>query len=222
MRIAAGSLVAAVAAFAAACGPPAVRPTNYADAQIACPGGRTAWNLDVVDQRADREASEKMIAAVRDGIEKSFPGCRWTTGPAPGAETVTIEIHRFASHLDQTSWEAAAEWTVRAENAGGRTLTEFQANEEVSRPNYRGSDNEKESLTEAYQKALKRTVTGLQALPAIGAFRLPPRTFEAEARVERRSGSRTDSRRPATVQGFPGTAGATEALERDSQSQEES
>ena len=64
-------------------------------------------------------------------------------------------------------------------DAGGRTLTEFQANEEVSRPNYRGSDNEKESLSEAYQKALERTVKGLTALPANGAIRLPARTLES-------------------------------------------
>ena len=66
------------------------------------------------------------------------------------------------------------EWTVRAQDAGGRTLTEFQADEALARPNYLGSDNEKESLTEAYQKALARTVKGLQALPATMSRRLPP------------------------------------------------
>jgi len=175
------SAAAGAAILAGACGPPAVRPATYADPSVSCPGGRAAWNLDVVDQRADREGSEKMVAAVRDGVRKSFPGCRWTPGPGKGAETVTIEIHRFASHLEEgTSWEAAVEWTVRAENAEGRALTEFQANEEVSRPNYRGSDNEKESLTEAYQKALQRTIKGLGALPATGAVRLPARTPDGE------------------------------------------
>jgi hypothetical protein len=169
------------AILAAACGPPSVRPATYGDPSVSCPGGRGAWNLDVVDQRADREAWDKVVAAIRDGVQKSFPGCRWTPGPGKGAETVTIEVHRFASHLEEmSSWEAAVEWTVRAENAEGRTLTEFQANEEVSRPNYRGSDNEKESLTEAYQKALQRTVKGLAALPAIGALRLPARTPEGD------------------------------------------
>jgi hypothetical protein len=180
MRARAPLLAAAcVAILASACGPPSVRPATYADPSVSCPGGRGTWNLDVVDRRADREASDKVVAAVRDGVQKSFPGCRWTPGPGKGAETVTIEVHRFASHLEEmSSWEAAVEWTVRAENADGRTLTEFQANEEVSRPNYRGSDNEKESLSEAYQKALQRTVKGLAALPAIGALRLPARTPE--------------------------------------------
>jgi hypothetical protein len=168
---------ACVAILASACGPPSVRPATYGDPSVSCPGGRGAWNLDVVDQRADREAWDKVVAAIRDGVQKSFPVCRWTPGPGKGIETVTIEVHRFASHLEEmSSWEAAVEWTVRAENAEGRTLTEFQANEEISRPNYRGSDNEKESLTEAYQKALQRTVKGLAALPAIGAIRLPART----------------------------------------------
>jgi hypothetical protein len=70
---------------------------------------------------------------------------------------------------------------VRATNAGGRTLTEFQATEETSRPNYRGSNNEKESLSEVYQKALERTVKGLRALPAIGAVRLPRGTVSVPA-----------------------------------------
>ncbi len=112
-----------------------------------------------------------MTAAIRDGIQKSFTGCRWTASSVPGAGTISIEIHRFASLRDGDAWEAAADWSVRATNAGGRTLTEFEANEEVSRPNYRGSDNEKESLSQAFQKALERTVKGLSALPAIEAFR---------------------------------------------------
>jgi hypothetical protein len=181
-RILASTLAGALSLLAAACGPPSVRPATYSDPSVSCPGGRNAWNLDVVDQRADREGSEKMVAAIRDGVQKSFPGCRWAPGPGKGADTVTIEIHRFASHLEErSSWEAAVEWTVRAENAEGRSLTEFQANEEVSRPNYQGSDNEKESLTEAYQKALQRTVKGLGALPANGADRLPARTPEVGA-----------------------------------------
>jgi hypothetical protein len=157
---------AGLAALGVACGPATVRPTSYADPDVTCPAGRSAWSIEIKDERAEPQGSEKMVAAIRDGIQKSFPGCRWST--APGADTITIEIHRFASTLDYqyASWEAAVEWTVRATDAGGRTLTEFQADETLSRPNYRGSDNEKESLTEVYQKALSRTVKGLQALPA--------------------------------------------------------
>lgn len=184
-----------IAVLGEGCGPPTVRPATYSDPEITCPGGRTAWTLEILDQRAEPEGSEKAVAAIRDGIEKSFPGCKWTVGPATGADAVVIEIHRFASRLDRdqsgSSWEAAVEWTVRAQNSGGRTLTEFQTNEEVSRPNYQGSNNEKESLTEAYQKALERTIKGLRALPAIGAFRPPAGTPSALA---------------AGASGFPGPA----------------
>lgn len=172
MRSAVLSL-AGLAALSAACGPATVRPASYADPDVTCPGGRASWNLEIKDERAEPKGSEKMVGAIRDGIQKSFPGCHWSAGP--GADTITIEVHRFISRLDDdfTSWEAAVEWTVRAQDAGGRTLTEFQAEEVLARPNYRGSDNEKESLTEAYQKALSRTVKGLQALPASMSWRRP-------------------------------------------------
>jgi len=171
----------ALSALAAACGPPAVRPTSYTVPEVSCPGGRSSWNLEILDQRADPEGADKMTAAIRNGLQKSFPGCRWTFLPPAGADSIAIEVHRFASRYERDiegtgSWEAAVEWTVRATSATGRTLTEFQANEEVSRPNYRGSDNEKESLSEVYQKALERTVKGLSAVPATGADRLPQGT----------------------------------------------
>jgi hypothetical protein len=158
---------AGLVAFSAACGPATVRSASYADPDVACPAGRSTWSLEIKDDRAEPKGTEKMVAAIRDGIQKSFPGCHWASG-AGGADTISIEVHRFVSKLDDdySSWEAAVEWTVRARDAGGRTLTEFQAEEVLARPNYRGSDNEKESLTEAYQKALARTVKGLQALPA--------------------------------------------------------
>ena len=62
------------------------------------------------------------------------------------------------------SWEAAAEWTVLASDASGRTLTEFETREEVSRPNYRGSNNAKESLRLVFDSAIRRTLTGLRVL----------------------------------------------------------
>jgi hypothetical protein len=188
-----GVWVLAVAAVS--CGPPSVRPASYADPDVSCPGGLTSWNLEILDQRVDREGSDKMIAAVRDGLQKSFPGCRWTSGPSAGAATISIEIHRFASSLERdregtASWEAAVDWTVRATDAGGRTLTEFQASEEGSRPNYRGANNEKDSLSDVYQKALERTVEGLRSVPAIGAFRLRRGTVSAPAASGADSGER--------------------------------
>ena len=80
-------------------------------------------------------------------------------------------MHRFASVHDGEAWEAAVEWSVRATDAAGRKLTEFEANEEVSRLNYRGSDNEKESLTQAFQASLERTIKGLRALPSVTGSR---------------------------------------------------
>jgi hypothetical protein len=161
----------ALAVLASACGPATVRQASYGDPTVPCPGAQKRWILDIVDRRANREATDQAIASIREGIQKSFPGCQWAVSSEPGTGTISIEIHRFASRLESGSWEAAAEWTVRATSAGGRTLTEFEANEEVSRLNYRGSDNEKESLSKAYQKALERTVKGLRALPAIEALR---------------------------------------------------
>jgi hypothetical protein len=118
------------------------------------------------------------VASVRDAIQKSFPGCRWSASPDADAGTITIEIHRFASVRDAGSWEAAVEWTVSARDAGGRTLTQFEANEEVSRPNYQGSDNEKESLSEAFRRALERTTRGLSAMSASGRLRPPEGTVD--------------------------------------------
>lgn len=177
----------AFAALSAACGPASVRPTSYADPGVPCPGAQTRWNLEILDRRAEREGADQAIGAIRDGIQKSFPGCRWAASSETGAGTISIEVHRFASRLESGSWEAAAEWTVRATNAGGRTLTEFESNEEVSRPNYRGSDNEKEALSQAFQKALERTVKGLRALPRIDALRPREGTATPQAALTRAS-----------------------------------
>jgi len=163
-----------LAALAASCGPATVRPASYSDPATPCPGGQSRWNLEILDQRAERDATEKMTAAIRNGIQSSFTGCRWSASPEAGAGTITIEVHRFASVHDVESWEAAVEWSVRATTAEGRTLTEFEANEEVSRLNYRGSDNEKESLTQAFQASLERTIKGLRALPSLSGSRALP------------------------------------------------
>jgi hypothetical protein len=174
----------ALAVLASACGPATVRQASYGDPTVPCPGAQRRWILDIVDRRADREATGQAIASIREGIQKSFPGCQWAVSSEPGTGTISIEIHRFASRLDGGSWEAAAEWTVSAASSSGRTLTEFETNEEVSRPNYRGSDNEKESLTQAFHKALERTVNGLRALPTLDALRPREGTAPAPASSE--------------------------------------
>lgn len=171
IRLAVALPVCLAVLLCASCGPPSVRPTSYADSDVPCPGGRVAWNLEVLDQRAELEGQEKFVTSIRDGIQKSFPGCKWSAAKIAGADTITIEVHRFAATLVDNAWEAAVEWTVRVENGSGRTVTEFQANEEVSKVNYRGSDNDKNSLSEAFSKALERTVKGLRAVPTIGRLR---------------------------------------------------
>jgi len=168
------------AGLCAGCGPVTVRPASSPDPDIACPGGRVTWGLQIADQRAKRDAEERMSSSVRDGIQKSFPGCRWGITD-PDAGTIAIEVHRFASHLDAGYWEAAVEWTVTARDVSGHTITEFEVNEEVTRPNYQGSDNEKESLSEAFGKAIQRTSKGLSAMSISENIRHREETFPAEA-----------------------------------------
>jgi len=213
-----------LAALTVSCGPPAVRPASYADPAVSCPGGRTGWALEIVDQRVDPEGSDKMVAAIRDGIQKSFPGCHWASG-SPAGDSIRIEVHRFASRLEYDregtgSWEAAAEWTVRAVDAGGLTLIEFQANEELSRPNYYGSNNEKESLSEVYQKALERTAKGLRSLPAIGADRLPQGTPLVRTAAGGAGPKGEKSRTAGGLTGTVASASASTGVERKSQTRE--
>lgn len=86
-------------------------------------------------------------------------------GGAPDSGRVLIEVHRFRTIPEGNTWEAAADWTVLASDASGRTLTEFETREEVSRPNYRGSNNAKESLRLVFDSAIRRTLAGLRGLP---------------------------------------------------------
>jgi hypothetical protein len=139
-------------------------PVSYPDPNVACPGGRPGWKLEVVDRRARREGSEDVVALVGESIRRSFPGCRWDAAAPEDAGRVLVEIHRFATIQEGNTWEAAAEWTVVASDGSGRTLTEFETREEVSRPNYRGSNNARESLRLAFDSAIRRTLTGLRVL----------------------------------------------------------
>jgi hypothetical protein len=167
------------AGLCAGCGPVTVRPASFPDPDVACPGGRVTWGIQIQDQRADRKAEERMSGSVRDAIQKSFPGCRWGISD-PEAGTIGIEVHRFASRLDSGYWEAAVEWTVTARDVSGHTITEFEVNEEVTRPNYQGSDNEKESLSEAFGKAIQRTSKGLSAMSITENIRHPEETAMAD------------------------------------------
>lgn len=139
-------------------------PASYPDPSVACPGGRPGWKLEVQDRRADRDSSEGVVALLTDSIRRSFTGCRWDAAAPPDSGRVLIEVHRFSTIPEGNTWEAAAEWTIVASDASGRTLTEFEAREEVSRPNYRGSNNAQESLRQAFDRAIRRTLTGLRVL----------------------------------------------------------
>jgi hypothetical protein len=165
-------LIVGAALGAAACGPAPVRPVSFPDPSVPCPAGLISWKLDVLDRRAETEDGEKMMASIRSGIQDSFPGCRWSAGPAEpdtGSPTITIEVHRFGVAEHNRYQDAAAEWTVTAATSSGSTMTEFEANEEESRPAYSGADEE--ALNEAFRKALQRTVRGLAAMQRLGSTR---------------------------------------------------
>ena len=158
-------LVLALAVVTAGCASTAgLTPVSYPDPSVGCPAGRAGWKLDVQDRRADRESSEGVVGLITESIRRSFPGCRWDADAPPDSGRVLIEVHRFSTMQDGNAWEAAAEWTVLASDASGRTLSEFETREEVSRPNYRGSNNAKESLRLVFDSAIRRTLTGLRVL----------------------------------------------------------
>jgi hypothetical protein len=150
------------------CGSAAIRDQSFADPAVPCPAGLISWKLNILDQRAEAEDSEKAMTSIRKGIQDSFPGCRWTAGggadgeAAGGSPTITITVHRLGVSEHNRYQDAAAEWTVNASTANGSTMTEFDANEEESRPAYSGADEE--ALNEAFRKALQRTVRGLAAM----------------------------------------------------------
>ena len=142
------------------------KPVSAQDSDVPCPGGSLIWNLEINDQRAQRLESERLAGLLRDSLSHSFPGCQWASPSRRDAPTIAIEIHSFAADFDGAIYDATAEWTVSARDASGRTLTEFQADARVSRPNYRGSNNEKEALRAAFEEAVNRTLAGLRAVSA--------------------------------------------------------
>jgi hypothetical protein len=163
--------LAFLAACAGACGPTGpggLTPISAPDAEAGCIAGRTAWKLEVLDRRAQRRESEKVTALVANSIRRSFPACRWDGAPAD-APTITIELNTFSSTFSSgdSTWDAAAVWTVSAREASGQPLTEFECDASASRPNYRDSNNEKEVLNKVFEEALKRALTGLRAIPRL-------------------------------------------------------
>lgn len=103
-----------------------------------------------------------MVSLIRDSLSRSFPGCRWEDDPS--TPVIHIEVHRFGAAIQGNVWDAAAEWSVLAQSTRGQTLKEFQAEAEVSRPNYRGSNNELEALKQVFDQAMRRTLAGLQGM----------------------------------------------------------
>jgi hypothetical protein len=160
------------------------KPVTYPDPGVACPGGQTAWKLEILDRRVDRRDEARTVAIVRDSIVGSFPGCRWE--PPDGTARILLEIHRFSSVQEGNTWEARATWTVLASDVEGRSLTEFEVDEEVSRPNYRGSNNARESLREAYDRAVRKTLAGLRSVSSVGLS--PPGDTAGGTPARRRRG----------------------------------
>lgn len=158
------ALVSLSGVLAAAC-TVTVAPVVAKDPEIACPGGVTRWKLDIEDQRADRKDTEKVLRTIRESIVRSLPGCQWVADDAP---SIRIEVHRFDVRQQDGTWDASIEWSVVARDRQGRTLTEFQAESLIARPNYQASDNEKMALQEALDGAMRRTLTGLRAVPNAG------------------------------------------------------
>jgi hypothetical protein len=153
-----------IALAALSCGPASqgLKPIKVQDFGVPCPGGQIVWNLEISDQRARTSDSDHLQALLRDSLAKSLPGCQWSNPASRAAPTIVIEVHRFGADFDGAIWDAGAEWSVLVRDPSGRTLTEFQADARTSRPNYRGSDNEREALRAAFEEAITRTVTGLR------------------------------------------------------------
>jgi hypothetical protein len=151
------------------CGPATsgIKPVGASDPESACPGGRQVWNLQITDLRAERGDGDRVRGLIRQSLSRYFPGCQWTDRETPDVPTIAIEIHRFTVDFDGSMYDAAAEWSVAARSASGQTLTEFEANASVPRPNYRGSNNEREALQAAMEQALQRTAAGLRHLTPV-------------------------------------------------------
>lgn len=164
-----GLALVVLAVLASSCSATAgLKSVNQRDPEVACPGGRLFWNLQISDQRAEPTDSARILGLVRNSLAHSLPGCQWSgAGEAArrDAATIAIEIHRFAVDFDGSIFDATVEWNVSARTPSGQALTEFLADATVSRPNYRGSNNEQEALQSAFEEAMTKTLTGLRNVP---------------------------------------------------------
>ena len=70
-------------------------------------GGR-AREIQVVVDVEKLNSYGLTVDQVRDAIQKSFPGCKWTSDADARSDTILIEIHRLASHYSEGGWDAAA------------------------------------------------------------------------------------------------------------------
>lgn len=157
-----------VATLSISCAGGTLRPLSYPDPDAPCPARLVNWRLEIADQRANRGDSERVTLLLRDSITRSFPGCRWQASEDGKVPKILIELHRFGVVRDGNYWDAAAQWTVVASDAEGRTLVEFQSDSEISRPNYRGANNELEAMKQAFDQAFRRTLEGLRNVSAAG------------------------------------------------------
>jgi hypothetical protein len=158
-----------IASLALSCGPASggLKPVGTAEPQTACPGGRIVWNLEITDLRAERSDTSRVQDLLRQSLSRSFPGCQWASPERSEAPTIAIEVHRFAADFDGSMFEAYADWSVAARSASGQVLTQFDATSQVERPNYRGSNNEREALRRAFEQSVERTAIGLRNLPEV-------------------------------------------------------
>ena len=124
-----------------------------------------SWSIEVLDRRAEREASDRTVALVKDSITSSFPGCKWSAPGTAGTPSILVEINRFAAPFQDGTWNGAADFSVLVRNASGQTLSEFEAEDDVERPNYMSSNNEKEALQQVFREAIRKTLVGLRAVP---------------------------------------------------------
>ena len=168
MRTRALPLLFAVSVLSCGSATKGLKPVTAPDSTVPCPGGQLFWNLEISDQRAERADSERLQSLLKESLAHSLPGCQWPNPARRDAPTIAIEIHRFRADFDGAIWDAGAEWTVSVRDPSGRTLTEFQADARTSRPNYRGSDNQKETLRAAFEEAVTRTLTGLRNVSSGG------------------------------------------------------